>query len=136
MLRSASGHLGARDEELYASAKQLQASYEIVDMVAREGKLPVPNFSAEGIATPADAALVRQVGAEAVFVGSGIFMADSHSFASKDEAESRARAIIRATTHFDDPKVLLEVSEEAVSSMKGSSVATLPEAEMLQKRGW
>src|SRR5215470_12564908 len=98
-------------EELYARAKELGAPVELVRIVAAEGKLPVPNFSAGGIATPADAALVRQLGAEAVFVGSGIFMADSVTFCEPAEAEKRARAIVRATTHFDDPKVLLEVSE-------------------------
>jgi pyridoxal 5'-phosphate synthase pdxS subunit len=105
-------------------------------MVARDGKLPVPNFSAGGIATPADAALVRQLGAEAVFVGSGIFMADLVNFAPPSEAERRARAIVQATTHFDDPKALLEVSQDVPSSMKGLAVAALDEADMLQKRGW
>ena len=126
----------AREEELYAKAKDLQAPYELVRMVAHDGKLPVPNFSAGGIATPADAALVRQLGAEAVFVGSGIFMADSTSFAPPSEAERRARAIVQATTHFDDAKVLLEVSSEVPSTMKGLAVATISEADMLQKRGW
>jgi len=105
-------------------------------MVAKSGKLPVPNFSAGGIATPADAALVCQLGAEAVFVGSGIFMADSINFAPAKEAEIRARAIVRATTHFDDPKVLLEASEDCTSAMKGLAVAAMAEADMLQKRGW
>jgi pyridoxal 5'-phosphate synthase pdxS subunit len=126
----------ARDEELYARAKELQAPYELVRMVARDGKLPVPNFSAGGIATPADAALVRQLGAEAVFVGSGIFMADSTHFAPPNEAEQRARAIVRATTHFSDGKSLLDASEGAPTSMKGLAVAALAEADMLQKRGW
>src|SRR5690348_17325665 len=124
------------EEELYAQAKDLQAPVELVRLVAKTGKLPVPNFSAGGIATPADAALVRQLGAEAVFVGSGIFMADSVNFAPPAEAERRARAIVQATTHFDDPKVLLEVSEDVTSSMKGLAVAALPESDMLQKRGW
>src|SRR5437762_12795281 len=110
------------DDELYTRAKELQASYEIVRMVAKTGKLPVPNFSAGGIATPADAALVRQLGAEAVFVGSGIFMKDSTEFADAKEAETRARAIVRATTHFDDPKVLLECSEECTGAMKGLAI--------------
>ena len=125
-----------RDEELYARAKDLQAPYELVRMVAREGKLPVPNFSAGGIATPADASLVMQLGAESVFVGSGIFMKDSTSFAPAEEAERRARAIVRATTHYNDPKVLLEVSEDLVGAMKGLAVAAIAESEMLQKRGW
>jgi pyridoxal 5'-phosphate synthase pdxS subunit len=124
------------EEELYAQAKELRAPYELVRMVARAGKLPVPNFSAGGIATPADAALVRQLGAEAVFVGSGIFMSDSTNFAPPAEAEQRARAIVRATTHFDDPKVLLETSGECSGAMKGLAVAALAEADMLQKRGW
>lgn len=124
------------EAELYARAKELQAPYELVRMVARSGKLPVPNFSAGGIATPADAALVRQLGAEAVFVGSGIFMKDSMDFCAPAEAERRARAIVRATTHFQDAAVLLEVSEDLVGAMKGLAVAGIPETELLQKRGW
>jgi len=125
-----------REEELYARAKDLHAPYEIVRLVAQSGKLPVPNFSAGGIATPADAALVRQLGAEAVFVGSGIFMHDSVTFAPPAEAARRARAIVQATTHFDDPKVLLEVSQDLGGAMKGLAIAAMTEAEMLQKRGW
>src|SRR6059058_1483748 len=124
------------DEELYNAAKVHGAPYELVKMVAKNGKLPVPNFSAGGIATPADAALVRQLGAEAVFVGSGIFMSDSINFAPAKEAEIRARAIVRATTHFDDSKVLLEASEDCTGAMKGLAVAAMSEADMLQKRGW
>jgi pyridoxal 5'-phosphate synthase pdxS subunit len=124
------------EEELYAKAKELQAPYEVVKIVAREGKLPVPNFSAGGIATPADASLVMQLGAEAVFVGSGIFMKDSITFAPPEEAERRARAIVKAATHFNDPKVLLEVSEDLPGAMKGLAVAALDEAQMLQTRGW
>jgi pyridoxal 5'-phosphate synthase pdxS subunit len=124
------------EAELYAQAKELQAPYELVKMVAKSGKLPVPNFSAGGIATPADASLVMQLGAEAVFVGSGIFMKDSISFAPPEEAERRARAIVKAATHFNDPKVLLEVSEDVPSAMKGLAVAALDEAQMLQTRGW
>ena len=81
------------EEELYAVAKEHQAPYELVRMVAKHGKLPVPNFSAGGIATPADAALMMQLGAEAVFVGSGIFMQDSTNFADPEEAEKRAKAM-------------------------------------------
>jgi pyridoxal 5'-phosphate synthase pdxS subunit len=125
-----------REEELYARAKELQAPYELVKMVAKEGKLPVPNFSAGGIATPADASLVMQLGAESVFVGSGIFMKDSSTFADPADAEKRARAIVRATTHFNDPKVLLEVSADVPSAMKGLAVAAMDEAQMLQTRGW
>jgi pyridoxal 5'-phosphate synthase pdxS subunit len=124
------------EEELYAKAKEHQAPYELVKMVAKAGKLPVPNFSAGGIATPADAALVMQLGAEAVFVGSGIFMKDSTSFAEPAEAEKRARAIVKAATHYNDPKVLLEVSEDLTGAMKGLAVAALDEASMLQTRGW
>jgi pyridoxal 5'-phosphate synthase pdxS subunit len=124
------------DEELYSKAKELQAPYEIVRLVASTGTLPVPNFSAGGIATPADAALVRQLGAEAVFVGSGIFMEDSVHFCEAAEAGKRARAIVRACTHFDDPKTLLAVSEDLVGAMKGLAAAALPEADLLQTRGW
>jgi len=124
------------EEELYAQAKELRAPFELVRMVAKSGKLPVPNFSAGGIATPADAALVRQLGAEAVFVGSGIFMKDSTEFADAKEAETRARAIVRATTHFDDPKVLLECSEECTGAMKGLAIAAIEAGQMLQTRGW
>jgi len=124
------------EEELYAKAKEHQAPYELVKMVAKTGKLPVPNFSAGGIATPADASLVMQLGAEAVFVGSGIFMKDSTSFAEPAEAEKRARAIVKAASHFNDPKVLLEVSEDLVGAMKGLAVAAMDEASMMQTRGW
>jgi pyridoxal 5'-phosphate synthase pdxS subunit len=139
------------EEELYAKAKEHQAPYELVKMVAKAGKLPVPNFSAGGIATPADASLVMQLGAESVFVGSGIFMGartscihsvekhpydDTCALAPPAEAEKRARAIVRAATHFNDPKVLLEVSEDLTGAMKGLAVAALDEANMLQTRGW
>src|SRR5260370_682374 len=123
-------------QELYSQAKELRAPYELVKLVAENGKLPVPNFSAGGIATPADAALVRQLGAEAVFVVSGIFMADSLNFCEAAEAQKRARAIARATTHFAYPKVLLEVSQDLVGAMKGLAVAAMSEADMLQTRGW
>src|ERR1035438_5064185 len=89
------------EQELFAAAKNHQAPYELIKIVARAGKLPVPNFSAGGIATPADAALMMQLGAEAVFVGSGIFMKDSTTFADPVEAEKRARAIVKAATHFN-----------------------------------
>jgi pyridoxal 5'-phosphate synthase pdxS subunit len=121
--------LAALDEaELYARAKELAAPVELVRLVAREGKLPVPNFSAGGIATPADAALVMQLGAEAVFVGSGIFK-------SEDPAV-RAAAIVKAATHFRDPQVLLEVSEELGEPMRGISAAAIPLEAQLQTRGW
>jgi pyridoxal 5'-phosphate synthase pdxS subunit len=105
-------------------------------MVAKAGKLPVPNFSAGGIATPADASLVMQLGAESVFVGSGIFMKNSTEFADPEEAGKRARAIVRATTHYQDPKVLLEVSEDLAGAMKGLAISGIDEAHMLQTRGW
>jgi len=131
-----------REDELMAKAKEWGAPFELVRIVARDGKLPVPNFSAGGIATPADAALVMQLGAEAVFVGSGIFMKDKATpldlanSQERDEAERRARAIVKATTHFDDPKILLEASEELTGTMKGVSVSTLAPEQMLQTRGW
>jgi pyridoxal 5'-phosphate synthase pdxS subunit len=130
------------DQELFAAAKDHQAPYELVRMVAKAGKLPVPNFSAGGIATPADAALVMQLGAEAVFVGSGIFMKggaialDLHVKAEREEAESRARAIVMAATHFGDPKVLAEVSSQMTGAMKGLAIAAIAEKDLLQTRGW
>src|SRR6202166_3452009 len=124
------------DEELYNAAKVHGAPYELVKMVAKNGKLPVPNFSAGVIATPADAALMMQLGAETVFVGSGIFMKASTTFADPQEAEKRARAIVKAATHFNDPKVLLEVSEDLAGAMKGLAVAGVDEGQMLQTRGW
>ncbi len=116
------------DEELVAASKQMGAPLELAHWVARNGKLPVPNFSAGGIATPADAALVMQLGAEAVFVGSGIF--------KSSDPERRAKAIVKATTHARDPKVVLEASEELGEAMKGLDVRQLDEKELLQTRGW
>jgi len=115
------------EEELVHETKELGAPFELVAWVAKHGKLPVPNFSAGGIATPADA-LVVQLGAEAVFVGSGIFK-------SSDPA-SRARAIVKATTHARDPKAVLEASEELGDAMKGIDVRQLEEKDLLQTRGW
>jgi pyridoxal 5'-phosphate synthase pdxS subunit len=115
-------------EELMSEAKKLGAPYELVRLVAQEGRLPVPNFAAGGIATPADAALCMQLGAESVFVGSGIFK-------SSDPA-ARARAIVKATTHFRDPKIVLEVSEELADAMRGLDVSRIPESDLLQTRGW
>jgi pyridoxal 5'-phosphate synthase pdxS subunit len=115
-------------EELVAEAKKLQAPLELVQYVAEHGKLPVPNFSAGGIATPADAALVMQLGAEAVFVGSGIF--------KSSDPEARAKAIVKAATYFNDPEKLLEASEELGMGMPGLDVSQLPESELLQTRGW
>ncbi|HEY3927783.1 MAG TPA: pyridoxal 5'-phosphate synthase lyase subunit PdxS [Candidatus Koribacter sp.] len=130
------------EEELYAAAKNHQAPYELVRIVAKAGKLPVPNFSAGGIATPADAALMMQLGAEAVFVGSGIFMKeratplDLNIAKEREEAATRATAIVEATTHFNDPKVLAEVSERVTGTMKGLAVSAIEEKELLQTRGW
>jgi pyridoxal 5'-phosphate synthase pdxS subunit len=115
-------------EQLMAVAKDMGAPYDLVCHVAEHGKLPVPNFSAGGIATPADAALVRQLGAEAVFVGSGIF--------KSDDPAARATAIVKATTHFDDPAVLLEVSRGLRPGMKGLEMSEIPEEERLAVRGW
>ncbi len=115
-------------EELMTEAKNLGAPYELLRLIAAEGKLPVPNFSAGGIATPADAALMMQLGAEAVFVGSGIFK-------SPDPA-ARARAIVQATTHFKDADVLAKVSEDLGEAMPGIETSKLKESELLQTRGW
>jgi len=115
-------------EELVHEAKNLGSPLELVERVAREGKLPVPNFSAGGIATPADAALVMQLGAEAVFVGSGIFK-------SSDPA-ARASAIVKAAKNFNNPEKLLEASRELGDAMPGLDVAKMQESELLQTRGW
>jgi len=115
-------------EELVHEAKNFGAPLELVEWVAANGKLPVTNFSAGGIATPADAALVMQLGAEAVFVGSGIF--------KSEDPDSRARAIVKAATYYNDPVKLLEASEELGEAMRGLDVSKLPESELLQTRGW
>jgi pyridoxal 5'-phosphate synthase pdxS subunit len=115
-------------EELVAESKKLQAPLELVEYCAEHGKLPVPNFSAGGIATPADAALVMQLGAEAVFVGSGIF--------KSADPEARARAIVAAATYYNDPVKLLEASEELGIGMAGLDISKLPEGELMQTRGW
>jgi pyridoxal 5'-phosphate synthase pdxS subunit len=117
-----------RSDELMAAAKELGAPYDLVCEVARTGKLPVPNFAAGGIATPADASLVRQLGAEAVFVGSGIFK-------SNDPA-ARAKAIVEACTYYDKPEVVARVSQGLGEPMPGIDVAKLDEKELLQTRGW
>ncbi len=115
-------------EELVAESKKHQAPLELVEYVAEHGKLPVPNFSAGGIATPADAALVLALGAEAVFVGSGIF--------KSDDPDARARAIVKATTYWKDPAKLLEASEDLGMGMPGLDISKLQESELLQTRGW
>ena len=115
-------------EELVHQAKELQAPLELVEWVAAHGKLPTPNFSAGGIATPADAALVMQLGAEAVFVGSGIFKSSDPS--------ARAVAIVQAAKNFDNPEKLLEASRALGEAMPGLDIAKLPESELMQTRGW
>jgi pyridoxal 5'-phosphate synthase pdxS subunit len=150
------------ETELYAAAKNLQAPYELVRMVAETGKLPVPNFSAGGIATPADAALMMQLGAETVFVGSGIFMKEratpldvevhkersafpnhkdfeaaiAKAQEERAEAVSRAKAIVLAATHFSDPKIVAEASEAITGTMKGLAAAGIEEHDRMQTRGW
>src|SRR5438477_469229 len=117
-----------RDDELMREAKELGAPLELVRQIAKTRRLPVPNFSAGGIATPADAALVRRLGAEAVFVGSGIF--------KSSDPEARAKAIVKATTHFEDAKAVLEASEELGEAMPGLDVRQMAENELLSTRGW
>jgi len=115
-------------EELVHESKNLGAPLELVEWVAANGRLPVPNFSAGGIATPADAALVMQLGAEAVFVGSGIF--------KSEDPETRARAVVKAATYYNDPVKLLEASEELGEAMRGLDISKLPQEELMQTRGW
>lgn len=116
------------EEELMTAAKELGAPYELLVQVAREGRLPVVNFAAGGVASPADAALMIQLGADGVFVGSGIFK-------STDPA-ARAKAIVSATTHFNDAQVLAQVSREIGEPMPGLDIATISPAERMQERGW
>ena len=120
--------VGLREDELFARAKEMSAPLELVQRVARDGGLPVVNFVAGGIATPADAALAMQLGAEGVFVGSGIF--------KSDEPARRAAAIVQATTHYDDPRIVLEVSKGIGAPMRGLELGTIPESERLAVRGW
>jgi pyridoxal 5'-phosphate synthase pdxS subunit len=117
-----------RDEELFAEAKNLAAPVELVKWVAGNGKLPVVTFTAGGIATPADAALCMQLGADGVFVGSGIF--------KSDDPAPRAKAIVEATTHYQDPDVLARVSQGLGEAMASISTATLDESQLLETRGW
>jgi pyridoxal 5'-phosphate synthase pdxS subunit len=117
-----------RDDELFTAAKELRAPLDVVRQVAELGELPVPNFSAGGVATPADAALMRQLGAEAVFVGSGIFKSES--------PERFAKAIVKATTHYDNPDILAEVSAGLGEPMRGLELAEIPDQERLASRGW
>jgi pyridoxal 5'-phosphate synthase pdxS subunit len=117
-----------REDELHRAAKELQAPVELVKQVAATGALPVVNFSAGGLATPADAALLMRLGADGNFVGSGIFK-------SSDPA-ARARAIVEATTYFQDPDILAKVSRGLGEPMRGMNASAIPEAELLQTRGW
>jgi len=116
------------EDELYVAAKELQAPYQLVREIAETGKLPVVMFVAGGIATPSDAAMMMQLGAEGVFVGSGIFKSDN--------PEQRAEAIVKATTFFDDPDVIAKVSRGLGEAMVGINVAELPDAQRLSTRGW
>lgn len=115
------------EDKLITTAKEIEASFELVKWVAENGKLPVVNFAAGGIATPADAALMMQLGAEGVFVGSGIFKSENPSV--------MAKAIVRATTYFNDPEVLLEVSRNLGEAMMGLQISQIDEMDLLQKRG-
>jgi pyridoxal 5'-phosphate synthase pdxS subunit len=117
-----------REDELSSAAKELRAPLDVVHQVHELGELPVPNFSAGGVATPADAALMRQLGAEAVFVGSGIFKSAS--------PEKFARAIVKATTHYDNPEILAEVSAGLGEPMRGLELTEIPDQERLAVRGW
>jgi pyridoxal 5'-phosphate synthase pdxS subunit len=117
-----------REDELYAEAKQLRAPFELVSWVAEHGRLPVVTFTAGGIATPADAAMCMQLGADGVFVGSGIF--------KSGDPDTRAKAIVEATTHFNDAKILADVSAGLGEPMVGISTASLAEADRLEVRGW
>jgi pyridoxal 5'-phosphate synthase pdxS subunit len=119
---------GMREDELYAAAKELRAPLSVVQQVAELGELPVPNFSAGGVATPADASLMRQLGAQSVFVGSGIF--------KSEHPERVARAIVKATTHYDNPEILAEVSAGLGEPMHGLELAEIPVEERLAVRGW
>jgi len=119
---------GIRPEQLFAAAKELQAPYELVKWVAENGKLPVVNFSAGGIATPSDAALMMQLGCDGVFVGSGIFKSGDPS--------ARAKAIVEATTHFDDASIIARVSRNLGEAMVGINISDIPAAERMQERGW
>jgi len=119
---------GLRGEQLFAAAKDLQAPYELVKWVADNGKLPVVNFSAGGIATPSDAALMMQLGCDGVFVGSGIF--------KSGDPVARAKAIVEATTHFEDADIIARVSRNLGEAMVGINISDIPEGERMQERGW
>ena len=115
-------------EEMMAAAKDMGAPFSLVEQVSKIGKLPVPNFAAGGVATPADASLMMQLGSETVFVGSGIFMSD--------DPGPRAKAIVDAVTYYKDPKKMVEISTDLQTAMKGIEISEIPENERLQERGW
>jgi pyridoxal 5'-phosphate synthase pdxS subunit len=116
------------EDELFTYAKQIQAPYELVKQVATEGKLPVVNFAAGGIATPADAALLMQLGVDGIFVGSGIFKSGNPI--------KRARAIVEATTHYNDPEIIAEVSKGLGEAMVGINIDQIPAEQLMARRGW
>lgn len=116
------------DEELYVMAKEIGAPYELLKETGKLGRLPVVNFAAGGVATPADAALMMQLGCDGVFVGSGIF--------KSGDAPRRAAAIVQAVTHFNNPEILAQVSTDLGEAMVGLNVDRLPEEQKLAKRGW
>ncbi len=117
-----------REDELFHEAKNLGAPYHVVRMVHEQGKLPVPNFAAGGVATPADAAMMMQLGAESVFVGSGIF--------KSDDPAARAKACVDAVTYYDDPEKLLEISMDLEGAMVGLTIESIPEEKKMAARGW
>ena len=120
--------VNAPDAELMALAKEMAAPFELVMEVKKKGRLPVVNFAAGGVASPADAALMMQLGAEGVFVGSGIFKSEN--------PQARARAIVKATTHFKDPQIIAEVSKNLGEAMPGLEINKIPDEELLAPRGW
>ena len=131
-MRSVLGEIRAltvmSEDELMAASKKLSAPYELVKQTAKLGKLPVPNFAAGGIATPADASLMMQLGAEALFIGSGIF--------KSEDPPARAKAMVEATTHWDNPEILARVSEGLLEAMKGIDISEIPAGRLMQERGW
>jgi pyridoxal 5'-phosphate synthase pdxS subunit len=127
-----------REDELMAESKSLGAPFEVVRQIARTGKLPVPNFAAGGCATPADAALMMQLGAEAVFVGSGIFEVglDEEPKKAREQQLQVAQAVVKAVANYNRPEILAEVSEGLPRPMRGVSMESIPEEHQLAKRGW
>jgi len=125
-------------DELMAEAKTRGAPFELVKEVARTGRLPVPNFAAGGVATPADAALMVQLGAEAVFVGSGIFEVgqDKGDKENHEEQLRMAKAIVQAVTHYNRPEILAQISEGLPEAMRGVSMESIPGDQQLARRGW